>query len=219
MLGTATPARAETFTFTPSSAPPGASVGVNVSGDWVDTWFPEPGSTFVLADGGVYSFVTDCVKKTNLLNQTRWIHCEFTVPSQAAPGPWTLRLFVSFDTGSRTSPPADFNIESPPPASTTTPPTTAPQPTTTPPTTAPQPTTSAPTGDTATTEGIDSTSTTQTIQKQSTTTDSVLAIAAGSDETDGAGGPSWLTVGLVGALAVALTVIAMQELQRRRDQS
>ena len=208
VLGTAAPARAKTFTFTPPSAPPGASVQVNVSGAWVDTWFPEPGSLFLLADT-VYFTVSFCDKKTNLLNQTRWVHCEFTVPGEAAPGPWTLRISVSHDAGSRAGPTADFNIESPAPASTTAPPTTAP------PTTAP-PTTTLP-GTLATSENSVSTSTTQIAQNQSTTTEGVLIVTAGSDGSPDAGGPSWFTVALVAALAVALTVIVMQNLRRRQN--
>lgn len=59
------------------------------------------------------------------------------------------------------------------------------------------------------------TSTTQDEQNQTTTTVDVLAAAEAT--SSGGGGPNWVTVGLIAALALALTVIATQGLQRRRD--
>jgi hypothetical protein len=91
----------------------------------------------------------------------------------------------------------------------TNPPTTTAAPTTT-------TTTQAPT--TTTTQAPTTTTTQAPTTTTSTSTEADAALVADAETDSGAGGPSWFVVALVGALAVALTVIVMQNRQRRQDQ-
>jgi hypothetical protein len=229
MFGAAAPAQAahevigDEILFDRFSAPPGATVGVIIADDFVDAWLPEPGAVFRLF-GEPHPADQTCQK------QRPHVRCEFTVPSGMPSGPWTLQLVAQVGEFLLTGPTFEFDVEFPPPPPTTTttlapttsttpPPTTsAPTTSTTPPTTAGEVTATAPPATTLTTT---SSSTTTQASTTSTTTGPVAVVDAASEIDSGGGGPGLLTVGIVGALAVALavalTVLVVQNLPRNQD--
>ncbi len=224
VVGLATPAlAADTLTVDPPSGPYDTARTLTASGDFVDDHFAGPGYFHILIDGRTTT--PFCEKKTNLISQTRWVECP--IPGQGYDPGWHVVRLVRNIAGSDTlGPTTSYLVEAPPttttqPATTTTTQvlvaTSAPSATSTSTgaaTTAPE---SGP-EETATTLAQESTTTTQIA---STTTEHSTSTTAGplaaEEDGGGSGGPGWLVLGLVAALAVAITVIVMQNLEHTRN--
>lgn len=205
------PAHAEnTLTVEPLVAPLGTERTLRASGDFVDDHFEK--NFYVLVGG---SRDGSCEKPNQFLLGKRVV-CTFN--DRGVPGHQVVRLAVTNIGGDLIGPQSgdiwavvDTTTTQP----STTPTTAGSQPTPTQPaasstTTVPEPpdSTTVPTESTTTTEGVTTTT------EAPPTTDPPLA--APEDPRD-PGGPSWLTVGLIVALAVAISVIVMQNLPRSRD--
>jgi hypothetical protein len=186
-----------TVTANPSSAPAGSTVTLSGSG-WL------PGEVIEIFFGGDLQFVT--------ADGSGDFSISWTVPGIPVE---SHPLDFTGDMGSMFN--MSFEVTNPPTttaAPTTTTTTQAPTTTTTQaPTTT---TTQAPT--TTTTQAPTTTTTQAPTTTTSTSTEADAALVADAETDSGAGGPSWFVVALVGALAVALTVIVMQNRQRRQDQ-
>lgn len=210
---------ANSLTVMPLTAPLGTERTLRASGDFVEAHWDD--FFKVLLDG--QSANSTCEKiPGGLLGQDRVV-CTFG--DRGAPGHHTVRLVATAIGGDVLHPQtADIFVT----VSTTTtavaPTTTTPAPTTTsggqPPPTQPAPTTTAGISDLTTTTLVATTATTEpgtTTTTASQSPSSTNPPLAAEEPTD-SGGPSWLTVGLIAALAVAITVIVMQNLPRsRRD--
>jgi hypothetical protein len=203
---------------------------LTASGDFVDDHFAGSGYFHILIDGR--KITPWCDKKTNLISQTRWVECP--IPNQGYdPGQRFVRLVRYIGGSDILGPVTSFMAEPPPTTTTLAAPTTTTQPpiTTTlaAPTTTTQPpitTTSEAVATTAAEPELEETATTlvraltTTTQIISTTTEqtpsTTFEVVAAEENDPGSGGPSWLVVALVAALAVAITVIVMQNLERTR---
>jgi hypothetical protein len=208
------------WSFDPTAATPGSDVLVTVSGEFVDEYMNQEEFEFILATLDPTG-VSPCTRKKIVLTGRRWVECEVTIPLETEPGLWKMILNVLGPVHGDSTGIQYFSVlaapttTTAPPTTTTAPPTTTTAPPTT--TTAPPTTTTAP--PTTVTSAIVSTSP-LAAQDHPTTPAAVVNAAADAEPTAGDGGPTWLTSGVVAALAVALavalTVIVVQNLQRRQ---
>ena len=227
VVGIAVPAMAaDTLTVDPSSGPVGTDFLFIASGDFIDDPFAD--SVFFASYAGP-NFGPFCDKKTNLLNQTRWVECHMGVQ----PGAFG-KLFVTVyadaqdNSGIAVGPSVVFTVVPRSTTTTTTTTTTAQSSTPTTKGKSSAPTTTATTSTQATTT-TEATNTTTLRQELTTSTPAASTTSAqtpstafeliAADQTaSGSGEVGWLVVGLAAALAVAVTVIVMQNLQRNHDQ-
>jgi hypothetical protein len=185
-----------TVTANPSSAPAGSTVTLSGSG-WL------PGEVIEIFFGGDLQFVT--------ADGSGDFSISWTVPGIPVE---SHPLDFTGDMGSMFN--MSFEVTNPPTTTAAPTTTTTTQATTT--TTTQAPTTTTTQAPTTTTTQAPTTTTTQAPTTTSTSTEADAALVADAETDSGAGGPSWFVVALVGALAVALTVIVMQNRQRRQDQ-